>query len=55
MRKTILEASSKEKVVKALGIELDIDITKVKVLINGIDISDQIKLKKLEVVADLVE
>jgi len=52
MKRTILEANSESKTIKALGIELNVDLNKVKVLINGTDIAEMIVLKDLRIVEE---
>ena len=52
MRKTLFEADSKTKLVKALGVELMIDLSKLKILVNGVDLTDSIRIIDLKVVSD---
>lgn len=52
VRKTILVADSKSKTLKVLGIKANVDLSKVKILINGIDITPLIKLADLKIVED---
>jgi len=52
MRKTLFEADSTTNIVKGLGVELTINLSNVKVLINGVDLTENIKINNLKVVAE---
>lgn len=50
MKKTLFEANKDTKTVKAVGMDLDVDITKVRILVNGSDITDAVKLEDLKII-----
>ena len=50
--KIILEADAEKNVIKALGIALNVNLSKVKILVNGSDIGEIIKLKELKIVEE---
>jgi hypothetical protein len=51
MRKTLFEADSTTKKVKVLGVELTVDLSKVKILINGVELSD-LKIDDLKIIEE---
>ena len=54
MEEEILTADIKTGTIKVLGIELDAKLEQIKILVNGIDIVKNIKLKSLRIVKEEV-
>ena len=56
MEKTLLSASSKDEIVKVLGIEVaNVSMGKLHVKINGVDLMQDIILDELQITADIEE
>lgn len=51
MSKTLFEANSSSKKVKALGVELTIELSKVKIVVNGVELND-FKIDDLKIIAE---
>ena len=56
MEKTLLFASAKDEIVKVLGIEVaNVNMGKLHVKINGIDLMQDVVLDELQITADIKE
>ena len=56
MEKTLLFASAKDEIVKVLGIEIaNVNMGKLHVKINGIDLMQDVVLDELQITADIKE
>jgi hypothetical protein len=56
MEKTLLFASAKDEIVKVLGIEVaNVNMGKLHVKINGIDLMKDVVLDELQITADIKE
>ena len=56
MEKTLLFASAKDEIVKVLGIEVaNVDMGKLHVKINGVDLMQDVVLDELQITADIKE
>jgi len=52
MEEEILMIDGKTRVVKALGLELDVKLEELKILVNGVDIKKNIVLESLKIVKE---
>ncbi len=56
MEKTLLFASAKDEIVKVLGIEVaNVNMSKLHVKINGVDLMQDVVLDELQITADIKE
>jgi len=56
MEKTLLSASAKDEIVKVLGIEVaNVNMGKLHVKINGVDLMQDVVLDELQITADIKE
>lgn len=56
MEKTLLFASAKDEIVKVLGIEVaNVNMGKLHVKINGVDLMQDVVLDELQITADIKE
>jgi len=56
MEKTLLFASAKDEIVKILGIEVaNVNMGKLHVKINGVDLMQDVVLDELQITADIKE
>ncbi len=56
MEKTLLSASAKDEVVRVLGIEVaNVNMGKLHVKVNGIDLMKDVVLDELQITADIKE
>ena len=56
MEKTLLYASAKDEIVKVLGIEVaNVNMGKLHVKINGVDLMKDVVLDELQITADISE
>ena len=52
MEEEILSADVKSRSIKVLGIELDMKLEQLKILVNGVDIIKNIKLESLKIIKE---
>ncbi len=56
MEKTLLSASAKDEIVKVLGIEVaNVNMGKLHIKINGVDLMQDVVLDDLQITADIEE
>jgi len=56
MQKTLLSASAKDEVVRVLGIEVaNVNMGRLHVKINGVDLMQDVVLDELQITADMEE
>ena len=56
MEKTLLFASAKDEIVKVLGVEVaNVNMGKLHVKINGVDLMKDVVLDELQITADISE